>query len=240
MNKWLNITHQKWQQAILPPICVLCGDPGLYTGLQAIDLCGSCNDELPRLTSACARCAEPLSGELAAEALCGQCLVTPPAFERCLSLFRYQPPTDYLIQALKFHGRLELALLLGNLMAEWLSQVTETKPDCLVPVPLHAHRLRERGFNQATEIAKQVARRLGCSLDIHCCERIKTTAPQSDLSKKDRAKNMKGAFKVHKALSGHIVILDDVMTTGSTAHELAKTLLKAGAERVDVWVCARA
>ena len=236
MYKWLNSI----QTMLIPPVCVLCGDPGTGNGQGAIDLCGQCQQELPRLLSACARCAQPLSGNLVLESLCGQCQVHPPAYNRCLSLFAYHPPVDHLIQLLKFSGRLELAHLLGKLMGGWLSQVLETRPDFIVPVPLHKHRLRERGFNQATEIARPIARQLGCSLDITSCIRTKTTAPQSELSRKDRIKNIRGAFEVLKPVSGHVAIIDDVMTTGSTAHEFARTLLKAGAESVDVWVCARA
>lgn len=174
------------------------------------------------------------------EALCGRCQVQPPAYRRCLSMMNYRPPVDHLVQSLKFNGRLEMAHLLGHLMAQWLASVIDSKPDILIPVPLHKHRLRERGFNQAIEIARPIARLLGCSLDVTSCVRTKTTVPQSELPRKDRIKNVKGAFEVLKPVSGQIVIIDDVMTTGSTAHELAKTLLSAGAESVDVWVCARA
>lgn len=226
--------------ALLPPVCVLCGDPGTDDGNHGIDLCRHCLSELPRLTSSCARCSEPLSGTLATESLCGRCQVNPPAYNRCLSMLNYQPPVDQLIQSVKFRGRLESAHLLGHLMGRWLSQIIDIKPDLLIPVPLHNQRLRERGFNQATEIARPIARQLGCYLDVNSCRRTKTTAPQSELSKKDRMKNVKGAFEVLKPVSGHVAIIDDVMTTGSTAHEFATTLLKAGADSVDVWVCARA
>ena len=240
MDKWLNNIHSRLQLTLLPPVCALCGDRGNRSQNQGIDLCRHCQDELPRLISACARCAEPLYGQKVMESLCGRCQVKPPAYNRCLSMFTYLPPADHLIQTLKFQGRLEIALLLGNLMANWLPQVIESKPDVLIPVPLHKHRLRERGFNQAAEIAKPIAKQIGCLLDINSCKRIKTTAPQSELSKKDRVKNVRGAFEALKTVLGHVAIIDDVMTTGSTANELAKTLLKAGAESVDVWVCARA
>lgn len=239
-NKWINIIHNKIQHTLLPPTCVLCGDTGCYSGHHGLDLCQHCENELPRLISACARCAEPIPSHLATEALCGQCQIKPPAYNRCLSMFNYQPPVDHLIQSLKFHHRLEMAQLLGRLMAHWLEQVMDNMPDTLIPVPLHSARLRERGFNQAAEIAKPIARELGCVLDVSSCRRIKTTAPQSELTRKERAKNVRGAFEVLKPLSGHVVIIDDVMTTGSTAHEFAKTLIKSGADCVDVWVCARA
>lgn len=240
MYKWLNNIHSRLHLTLMPPVCVLCGDPGTRDDYLPIDLCSPCQADLPRLVSACARCAEPLTGNLAMEALCGQCQINPPAFNRCMAMLAYHPPVDHLIQSVKFNNRLELAQLLGHLMGRWLSRVLDTKPDVLLPVPLHKHRLRERGFNQATEIAKPVARQLGCSLDITSCRRTRTTAPQSELSRKDRINNMRGAFEIMKPVTGHVAIIDDVMTTGSTAHELAKVLLKAGADSVDVWVCARA
>lgn len=144
------------------------------------------------------------------------------------------------MQSLKFNGSLEKARLLGLLMSQWLTQIMDSRPDILIPVPLHARRQRERGFNQAIEIAKPVARQLGLTMDIHSCRRTKTTPPQSDLPRKERLKNVKGAFEVIKPVHGHMAIIDDVMTTGSTAHELAKSLILAGAASVEVWVCARA
>jgi ComF family protein len=141
---------------------------------------------------------------------------------------------------LKFNGRLAQARLLGELMADWLGSVVESPPAQLIPVPLHADRLRERGFNQAVELARPIARKFGLSLNLHGVRRVLATSPQSDLSRKQRLKNIRGAFEVLQSVSGYVVIVDDVMTTGSTADELAKTLLRAGAERVDVWVCARA
>jgi ComF family protein len=147
---------------------------------------------------------------------------------------------DHLLQQLKFNGRLEVAQLLGQVMADWLAAVSDASPDHFIPVPLHDSRLRERGFNQALELARPIAKRLGLPLDIHACRRTQATEPQTGLPRKARLKNIKGAFEVVRPVSGHVVIIDDVMTTGSTAHELAKTLRQAGADRVEVWVCARA
>ena len=155
-------------------------------------------------------------------------------------MLSYQSPGDHLLQKLKFNGRLEMARVLGELMAHWLESVCEQLPDIVIPVPLHQDRLRERGFNQAIELALPIARHLGLPMDIRSCIRTKTTAPQSDLSRKARIKNVKDAFEVVRPVSGHVAIIDDVMTTGSTAHELARTLRQAGATRVEAWICARA
>jgi len=247
VNKWSNII----QSIVMPPVCILCGDRGdnLHpdqpnNNNRATDLCIRCFDELPWHNAACARCAvsltsfKPTSPRL--EALCGHCQTQPPAYDRCQAMLSYQPPGDHLLQKLKFNGRLEMARVLGELMAHWLESVCEQRPDIVIPVPLHQDRLRERGFNQAAELARPIARHLGLPMDIHSCIRMKTTAPQSDLSRKARIKNVKGAFEVVRPVSGHVAIIDDVMTTGSTAHELARTLRQAGATRVEVWICARA
>lgn len=239
MNRWIKNIQSKVAAAVMPPICVLCGEAGVGSSTGFKDLCLACRKSLPWAGSQCARCALPLSAT-AVEALCGRCQTQPPAFESCLSPFIYAAPLDHLLQRFKFNGRLEQARLLGELMAEWLGSVVETPPDVLIPVPLHAARLRERGFNQAVELARPIARRFGLPLDVCSVRRNLATSPQSDLSRKQRLKNIRGAFEVVQPVNGHVVIIDDVMTTGSTADELARTLLRAGAERVEVWVCARA
>ena len=125
-------------------------------------------------------------------------------------------------------------------MGQWLASVVEVMPDQLIPVPLHPTRIRERGFNQATELARPIAKRLNIPLNLSVVQRRVATPPQSDLTRQERLKNIRNVFNVVKPVDGHVVIIDDVMTTGSTVEELAKTLLRAGAEQVDVWVCARA
>jgi ComF family protein len=223
----------------LPPVCTLCGGAGGHSAGKPRDLCPACQAALSWAGSQCTRCAKPLSAT-ATEALCGHCQTQPPAFERCLSPFNYQAPLDRLLLGLKFNGQLAQARLLGELMADWLVSVVDVPPEHILPVPLHDTRLRERGFNQSLELARPIAKRFGLPLSTQAVRRIRATPPQSDLSRKQRLKNIKGAFEVRQPLKGQVVIVDDVMTTGSTAHELARTLLDAGAERVEVWVCARA
>ena len=114
-------------------------------------------------------------------------------------------------------------------------------PEAILPVPLHSTRLRERGFNQALELARPMAQALALPLLIHHSQRTRATVAQTSLSAKQRRKNIRGAFQVTQPLPArHIAIVDDVMTTGQTINELAKTLRKAGATHIDVWVCARA
>ena len=125
-------------------------------------------------------------------------------------------------------------------MAQDIERRQLALPDVLVPVPLHARRLRQRGYNQALELARPVAKHLDIELDVNSCLRHKATAEQMGLPAKKRASNLKGAFAVVKSFEDkHVAIIDDVMTTGSTVHELTQQLINSGARQVDVWVCAR-
>ena len=239
MNQWMKNIQVQLSNSLLPPVCILCGVVGFVTSHCSRDLCLPCLQYLPWTGPQCVRCALPLS-VTAVEALCGRCQTQPPAFDACLSPFHYQAPLDHLLLGLKFNGRLAQARLLGELMAQWLASVVEVPPEQVIPVPLHATRLRERGFNQAVELARPIARYFDLPLNLHRVRRTRATPPQSDLSREERLKNIRGAFDVMQPMSGSVVIVDDVMTTGSTAHELAAALLDAGAEQVEVWVCARA
>jgi len=173
--------------------------------------------------------------------LCGACLQQMPPYTTVYRFADYAPPFDRIIQQLKFNQKLHYARLLGSLMARDIRARELDLPDVLMPVPLHSQRLKQRGFNQAVEVARTLAKSLDLPLDIHSCIRSRPTAEQSGLFAKQRKVNIKGAFQVQRAIKGkHIAILDDVMTTGSTVNELTKVLKINGAKRVDVWVCARA
>ena len=222
----------------LPPTCMLCSAPAQ----QALDICPACEADLPKVRHACAKCAQPLPAGSGALADCGKCLQRPPPFERTVALFHYLAPVDYLIASLKFHHQLMCSRLLGELLSREIEQryPHDEFPQCIIPVPLHQARLRERGFNQAVEIARPVAKRLKIPLDFTACERSRHTSAQSELPAKERYQNVKGAFRVIKKLTvKHVVILDDVVTTGHTVSELSRTLQAAGVARVDVWCCAR-
>jgi ComF family protein len=172
--------------------------------------------------------------------LCGRCLSRPPAFDRTYAPFIHQGAIRHLISNLKFGANYKNARLLGMLLAEYLSHTAEL-PDLILPVPLHKTRYRSRSFNQAIEIARTVSRELVIPLDLTSCRRQRDTPHQTELSAKQRRKNINKAFSLIKPINAeHIAILDDVMTTGSTAHELAALLKKSGVIKVDIWVCARA
>ncbi len=210
----------------------MCDTPGEVS----LGICRACSDELPWLEHACRQCALPLGNS---GLICGACLSKPPGFDRTQALWHYLPPVTGLIRALKFQGRQDLARLLGKVMASRLQPTS--LPDCLVPVPLHPARYRARGFNQALEIARPVASQLKIPLCPTLCRRVRITPPQRTLDAAARRKNLRGAFQATADLSGcHIAILDDVLTTGATADEVAAALKRAGAVQVEVWVLARA
>jgi ComF family protein len=158
-----------------------------------------------------------------------------------ITALRYVFPVDQLVLALKFAGRLPPGRLLGELLAESVAVACTKHPDVLVPVPLHPARLRERGFNQAMEIARPVSHALGVPVSTRACRRIRATAPQSDLKGKARRRNVRGAFIADEHVAGlHVAVIDDVYTTGSTIAAVTAALRSAGAARVDAWCVARA
>ncbi len=230
VNDWPN----KIQSLCYPGCCVLCGERGV--GVR--DLCNDCLAEFPKNDSACKRCALPLP-QSAAGQLCGGCQKQPPVFDRCFAPLHYRHPVDHLLIRLKFHQKLANARLLGSLLAQWLRP--DELPQWIIPVPLHSARLRERGYNQALELARPVARHWNIPIDIRSCRRDTPTAPQTGLNAKQRRANLRGAFSLNRRMdASHVAIVDDVITTGHTVNELARTLRKAGVERIDVWACARA
>ena len=159
-----------------------------------------------------------------------------PHFGRTVAAFAYAFPLDKLVQALKFGEQ----LMLTNSLADKLVQRVEARPDCIVAMPLHPARLRERGFNQSLELARRIAAKLDVPLLSHACQRVRDTPPQSALKWKERGKNMRRAFRCTEDLSGkHVAVVDDVMTSGASLNELALALRRAGAREVSAWVIAR-
>ncbi len=221
----------RWLRHWLPNQCPLC--QAVHAGDSW--LCSPCLTALPRLGPSCPRCAAPLP----VARTCPACLRHPPPQARTRAALHYRQPLDRLIQDLKFHGHLGLAGDLGQVLSEAVTQGGETLPTALLPVPLHRSRLRERGFNQAEEIARAVARRLGLPL-WRGARRIRATRPQSTLDARGRRGNLAGAFAIRGRPPQHVALIDDVMTTGHTASSLAECLRKAGVARVEVWVVARA
>ena len=189
----------------------------------------------------CLRCALPVP---AGVAVCGVCLAAPPPFDAAFARVDYAYPWDRLIPAFKFHAALELGPIFAEAIVEARAADAALGPALVVPVPLSDARLRERGYNQAWEVARRAARRLGCAADASLVLRVRDTPHQLALPPGERAGNVRGAFAVEPRRLGEvrertIAVVDDVMTTGSTVAELARVLKLAGAARVEVWVVAR-
>lgn len=156
-------------------------------------------------------------------------------------MFRYQDVVVHLISALKFHQRLALARLFGQLLAEAaLQHAGGFWPDLLLPVPLHPARLRQRGYNQSLEVARVLGRWLDVGVAARWVTKVVATAPQQSLGRAERVENVRGVFYLRRPLTARrVAIIDDVMTTGATVNELARLLRASGAERVQAWVIAR-
>ena len=216
-----------WAAALLPQVCALCGEAGRTA------VCARCAAGLPRTGAHCPSCALPASPGV----LCGACRRHPPAYDRTVAPFQYSYPVDRLIQALKYRGRLAL----GPFFAAAIGGAAPEGADLLVPVPLSRRRLRERGFNQALEIARVVARQRGLRLERNLVVRRRDTRAQAALSIADRRENVEGAFQAVGGVRGlRVAVVDDVMTTGATLAEIARVLKQAGAAQVENWVAARA
>ncbi len=216
-------------RAVFPDYCVLCG------AAAPSGFCTRCLLDLPHLRNACGRCAVPL----APGADCTDCARRPPPFVAARAALSWTFPVDAALKALKFRRQLHyvpaFAGLLAPLLAGGLPDV-----DVLVPVPLHRWRHATRGFNQARELCRPLARRFGLPIDTQA-RRIRRTPPQAGLDAAARRRNLRHAFAVSGRLrSRHPLIVDDVMTTGETCRQLAAALLDAGADAVSVLTVARA
>jgi ComF family protein len=217
----------------LPQRCELCA---AASGGELV--CAACQRSLPRLGPACTVCALPTpDGEV-----CGQCLAHPPPFAATVAAFAYAFPVDRLMHALKYHGRLTLSEWSATaLVAEHERRRGSPRlPDLFAALPLAIERQRERGYNQAFEIARVLAQRLRVPLARDGASRVRTGPPQAALPWSERAKNVRGAFACELDLAGlTVAVVDDVMTTGASLSEFARVLRAAGAVRVENWVVAR-
>lgn len=169
--------------------------------------------------------------------ICGRCLVSPPRFARTTALGDYAPPLDGMVMALKFGARLDLAALFGRLLAQ---RATPPADAVVVPVPLAHERLRERGFNQSLQIARAYCAASGARLAADRVRRIRHTPPQQALALDERRRNIRGAFEAAGDFGGRaVLVVDDVMTSGSTMDEMARVLVAGGASHVHALVVAR-
>ncbi len=229
---------KKLLSLLLPYTCILCGN----LSQREQDLCASCYQDLPTPQVSCKICANALPTEHHGLS-CGQCLQQTRPFDCTFALFDYKAPIDNLLLELKFNQKLVNARILGELMTEKIQTnwyKTRPLPDIIIPVPLHLKRLRERGYNQALEIARPIAKLCKLPINIKACQRIKPTAPQAMLYAKERITNVKQAF-TSQIRWDHctIAVIDDVITTGNTMSEFCQLLKVNGAKRIDVWCVAR-
>lgn len=221
---------------LLKQHCILCASHQC----GSIGICAECLHDLPwHDQTQCPQCAMLSDG-----LICGSCLNSPPHFDAVHALFRYEYPLDKLLQHYKYRESLHLANTFSALWHEKLRQKklasTPSALKLMIPMPMHPTRLKQRGFNQALEIARNLSLKFNIALDYQSCRRIKLTPPQATLPLKERVKNIRGVFSCEKNLQGmHIVLVDDVITSGASLNELAKTLKQAGAVHVECWVIAR-
>lgn len=217
---------------IAPPRCEACGAVDAEHGL-----CRRCVQELPWNRSCCPRCAQPLT----VSTLCRRCVKRAPAFDSACAAFRHEGAAQQGVVRLKYAARFEQSRRLGGLMAQQLAARPQPLPQLLIPVPLPRWRLYRRGYNQALEIARALARVLAIEVDAGAARLLRVPADQIGQSAAQRRRNLRGAFVVQRPLQGlHIALVDDVMTTGATLDALAQAARKAGAARIEAWALARA
>lgn len=250
INKWLKnsqlLNLSYFKQVIFKHNCVLCD-----SNIDALEgnthtVCKACLNDLPwHPKTACPQCGLASSGAGLNRTVCGSCINSPPDFDATHAVFFYQFPIDAMMQRYKYGNSLNIGHTFGQFISSKIFLEDHNKNiDIIIPMPMHPQRLKERGFNQALEIAKVLAKNCKEKLDFKSAERIKLTPPQASLPLKERVKNIKGAFKVNaerlnQFQGKRVAIVDDVMTTGASLNELAKTLKKAGAVHVECWVIAR-
>jgi len=236
---------QNLLSALFPSRCILCRQTVRIAAINPnIEVCLDCYQALPHNDNSCTRCALPLPVDIGNQSSCGRCIKKAPSYDYSGSVFRYEGDIINLIHQLKFGEKISHARSIGEVLLAFYENVLLAKhgvPDCIVPVPLHAKRLRERGYNQSSEIARVIAKRLKVPIAYDAVIKKHSTLAQSGLNAKERQKNIKNAFSVMNVEDyKHVLVIDDVVTTGSTVNEMAKALKKSGIERVGVLSIARA
>ena len=221
-----------YSDSIFPRYCPIC-----LSSIDAGGLCRNCLSNLAHLGPSCRICLAPIERQTGN--ICVPCSAGVP-FDQVIALTRYTPPISDLICRLKYRHHIYLAKILGMLLANHIKKHRQILPELLVAVPLHKQRIRQRGFNQAVEIARTVSAELDLKTDYQCIEKFKITPLQTTLNSRQRRNNLKGAFRLrHPIYAKSVAVLDDVMTTGATVSEIASLLKRNGARRVEVWVPAR-
>ena len=220
------------QRLRLPCICVLCNQ--YHCKQRAV--CAACQAYIKPIGIACRYCALPLPNS--DFLICGHCCKKKPNVDHVIAACHYEEPLRTLLHEFKYHEGLYLGSFLADLIIKALPKLA-IQTECLIPVPMHPLRLRQRGFNQALELVKQLSKNLELPYNISNCAKITNTAPQASLNAKQRRQNLRHAFQIKPLPYQHITLVDDLLTTGSTVNELANALKQQGVAHVDVWCCAR-
>lgn len=232
------------QKGIRQKRCLFC-DETTYNN-EAV--CSPCYQDLPWNIHHCSQCALPLPAlqmtnqKHPISMVCGECISIPPPFTSTVASFCYAAPIDKAIQQLKYNHKQYFASIFANFLATRIHQQYQDSslPCCLIPVPMHKRKLKERGFNQAQLISKKLSQLLAIPTNASMLQKIKSTPAQTRLNKRERTRNLKGAFILTGSVVGqHIALVDDVVTTRATSDLLSQLLMDAGAKRVDVWCIAR-
>jgi ComF family protein len=232
VNNWIN----NIQNLFFPGFCLVCGRKA--TGGR--DLCSRCAAGLAHNHTPCRCCALPLPETSQPGSCCGECQNHQRPYDKVTAPYLYEGEIRHLHRAFKFHRKLSAGRLLSDLLCDAIEARGETTVQLLIPVPLHPSRVRQRGFNQAMEIARIASGRFGIPVDQSCIRRTAATAPQSGLTKRERIENIRGAFAMKRPVRAEqVAIIDDVMTTGMTIEQVARVLRLHGVRRIDAWVVAR-
>ncbi|MGQ9745156.1 MAG: ComF family protein [Dissulfurimicrobium sp.] len=237
-----DITHaalKTFGELIFPPLCAACG--ARLIGTSQGSLCTECLAEIKDITSPlCTICGAPFISRTGIDHVCEKCLRDPPFFTKARAAFEYSGPVRTLIKKIKFQDDRYALKTICQITTKKLMDISCSDLGLLVPVPLHNSRLRQRGFNQALELAKGIFH--GLPIDIDLLVRHKKTPPQTGLDEARRLRNVEDAFyatcRLKKACR-KVTIIDDIFTTGSTVNACAKALKKAGVEQVEVFTIAR-
>lgn len=225
-KQWLQ-QGSHWLKRAMPGYCAFC----LAPTVPGQGWCASCFKDLPWNRYACEQCGDPVAQ---GQSLCGHCLVEPPAFTRTQAGLLYQGAVKELLHDFKFQASPRAGILLCELMLKTPPLLTDA---VLLAVPMYPSHARERGFNQSHWLARQLGKTLG--IPLVNATRVKDSLSQRTLNRRERAANMAGAFVFESRPPAHLLIVDDVVTTGATGHALASAALDAGAKRVDIWAVAR-
>jgi ComF family protein len=220
---------------IYPPVCAACS----ASMGSAQGLCGACWSSLSFIERPyCERLGTPFALDLGGQLISPAAMADPPVFARARAVCGYDDTARALVHRLKYGDRIELAITMGRMMT-LAGRELIAEADLIAPVPLHRWRLWRRRFNQAAALAGVIGERTGLPVDLAALARVKRTRPQVGLSRNERADNLQGALRVAEAARPRIegkrvLLVDDVLTTGSTANASARALLRSGASAVDL------